>query len=260
MSRWTKETALQELHNLIGEIDSLTIVRRHSSNHTRWLARTLRVLEEVFGEESRYYLSIAHLTWSEAGNFVVQTYGDPAGAIDRRHQQAYVHQLDMAHGLLLAAVDELEGSGMDDVYKGKDTPQESSAIMKVLSLVEQKLRKTIREVPQREREVQDALENLLIGADIPYSRETESIEYSSKTYIPDFTLPRIDLALEVKFSSRPTREKELIGEINDDILAYKTKFRNLLFVVYDTGQVRDVERFVGHFEQHDGVLVRIVKH
>jgi len=166
----------------------------------------------------------------------------------------------MARGLLLAATDELQSSSTEEVYRGKDTPRESSDIMKVLLLVERKLRKVVRDTPERERDVQDALENLLIGADIDYSRETDSIEYSSKTYVPDFSLSRIDLALEVKLAARAGREKEIIGEINDDILAYKTRYGNLLFVVYDTGLIRDVDRFTSHFEQHEGVLVRVVKH
>jgi hypothetical protein len=52
----------------------------------------------------------------------------------------------------------------------------------------------------------------------------------------------------------------VIGEINDDILAYSTKYGNILFVVYDCGFIRDVERFSGHFEASKGVLVRVVKH
>lgn len=60
--------------------------------------------------------------------------------------------------------------------------------------------------------------------------------------------------------SREGREKELIEEINDDILAYKTKYGNILFVVYDLGCIRDTERFAATFEQSEGVLVRAVKH
>ena len=42
--------------------------------------------------------------------------------------------------------------------------------------------------------------------------------------------------------------------------AYKTMFRNIVFVVYDVGLIRDTDRFCGHFETHDGVVVRVVKH
>ena len=79
-------------------------------------------------------------------------------------------------------------ANLDSVYEGKDTAPESSAIIRIINIAEQKLRKAIRDRPSGEKEIQDAFENLLIGADIPYSRETESIEYSSKTYTPDFSV------------------------------------------------------------------------
>lgn len=109
-------------------------------------------------------------------------------------------------------------------------------------------------------DVQDALENLLVGADLPYSREADRIEYSSKTYQPDFTMSKLDLAIDVKLCARPGREKELIAEINDDIFAYGTKYGNLLFVIYDIGLIRDAERFANSFEEHENVMVRVVKH
>jgi hypothetical protein len=265
MPNWTQDSAVEELRALIDGIPALTRVRRFSAEHTRWVARTLRLLEQVFGRASRYYLSFAALEWAESGSFMVGGPADPEGAwnpqaaIERRHQQAYVRQLDMAKGLLQAALDDLERSGLDAVYEGKDTGPESSVLLKILGLIERKLRKVVRNPPTREREVQDAFESLLVGADIEFGRETDSIEYSSKTYVPDFTFPRVDLALDMKLCNRPEREKEIIAEINDDILAYRTKYGNLLFVVYDLGHVRDVDRFAQAFEAHEGVLVRVVK-
>ena len=108
--------------------------------------------------------------------------------------------------------------------------------------------------------MQDAFENLLIGADITYGREVDSIEYSSKTYKPDFSLPEINLTVEVKLCGQEQREKELPAEINDDILAYTTRYQNLIFVVYDLGFIRDIDRFCNSFEKHENVTVRVIKH
>jgi hypothetical protein len=217
----------------------------------------LAFLEEVFGQNSRYYATFASLPWRETGSFIVDGW-NPANAIEQRHQNAYKRQLEMAKGILLAAADHLERADITSVYQGKDTGPESSAIMKVLNL-SAKLRKLIRETPSRERDIQDAFENLLVGAELPHSREADAIEYSSKTYVPDFTMLKLDLAIEIKLY-REGREKEIIAEINDNILAYRIKYGNLLFLIYDVGQIRDSERFISSLEEHQNVIVRVVKH
>ena len=71
MPKWTKESSISELTLLINEVDSLTGVRRHSAPHTRWLARTLKFLEQVFGVASTYYLSLVSIPWSRTGTFIV---------------------------------------------------------------------------------------------------------------------------------------------------------------------------------------------
>lgn len=262
---WTKESALAELRTLAEGNKRLEPLARRSEQHTRWVFRVLGLLEEVFGVNSRYYATFNALTWSKRGGFLVggpadlEGSWDPALAIERRHQAAYRKDLGIARGILLAAADHLDRSDLAAVYEGKDTAPESSAIIKVINLAGPKLRKVIRSTPKNEKEVQDAFENLLVGADIPHSREADRIEYSSKTYVPDFTLPKIDLAIDIKLCKESGREKDIIAEINDDILAYRTKYGNVLFVVYDVGQIRDVVRFAASFEEHENVVVRVVK-
>jgi len=93
MFNWTKESATRELKALIDEIPDLMKRRRNCAEHTRWVFRTLRLLEQVFGQKSRYYLSFAYLKWSESGSFLVGGPDDPEGSwnpqvvIDRRHQE-----------------------------------------------------------------------------------------------------------------------------------------------------------------------------
>ena len=70
----------------------------------------------------------------------------------------------------------------------------------------------------------------------------------------------LDLALDLKFCGSDNAEKRLIREVNDYIMAFGTKYGNLAFVVYDLGFIRDVDLFAGSFQQHQNVIVRIVKH
>lgn len=259
MPKWSKEAALKEIKDLISEADQVATSGPYSSRHVRWDIRIRRFLGEVFGQNSVYMQSFIVLPWRETGTFVVES-SDVQAAIEERHLKAFVQQIDTAKGLLQAAWDELNLSSLEEVYHGKDTAPESSAILKILNLTEHKLRKVIRKSPSKEVEIQDALENLFVGADILYSREAETIEYSSKTYRPDFTIKQLDLAIEVKLCARDGREKEIIGEINDDILAYQTKYGNILFIIYDIGLIRDSDRFAASFEEHENVIIRVVKH
>ncbi|GHC61791.1 hypothetical protein GCM10007100_31540 [Roseibacillus persicicus] len=176
-----------------------------------------------------------------------------------REHQGFIDGLNHGVGVLQAGLDELERKSFSEIYQSKDTGKESSQLIKIIGLAERKLRKVVRAVPTKEREVQDAFESLLVGAEIQYTREGPHIEYSSKNYIPDFSFDRIDLALEIKLCVRPGREKEMIAEINDDIMAYKTKFGNLGFVIYDVGLIRDTDKFADQFSRDD-IFIAVIKH
>jgi hypothetical protein len=123
-----------------------------------------------------------------------------------------------------------------------------------------KFRIFFQEEPKGEKDVQDNFERLLIGSDFTYTREKERVTYSTKTYIPDFVLNNLSLALEIKICNRDGKEKEIISEINDDILAYNSKYKNSMFVIYDIGQIRDVEQFKSSFKIYDNVIITVIKH
>jgi hypothetical protein len=255
---WTRESAVSEARALAEETKALARMRAYSEEHTRWLFRGSRFLREVVGENSAYYRSIASLPWSHTGTFIA--YGDPLSTKERLDREAYRRQLETTRGFFLDVADYIERAGLTAIYEGKNTGPETSAILRVINLAETKLRKVVRDKPSREIEIQDAFEALLIGAEIPFSRETDRIEYSSKTYTPDFTMGKLDLVTEIKLCGREGREKEIIAEINDDILAYRTKYGNILFVVYDLGFIRDTDRFGRSLEEHETVMVRVIKH
>lgn len=129
---------------------------------------------------------------------------------------------------------------------------------------EANLRKVVFEVPEHEREVQNGVEQLLIGRGmvkgIDYDRETGRVKVSIKECVPDFVLPKLSLALEIKLAKTETKAKAIVDEINADILAYGRKYDRLLFIVYDLGTIRDTLEFTQGLEVTPGTEVIVVKH
>jgi hypothetical protein len=106
-------------------------------------------------------------------------------------------------------------------------------------------------------------EQLLIGRGltkgIDYDREVGRVKVSIKEVVPDFVLPKLSLAIEVKFAKTDTKAKTIVDEINADIQAYGRGYAHLLFIVYDLGTIRDVLEFTRDLESVEGVEVIIVK-
>jgi REase_DpnII-MboI len=126
------------------------------------------------------------------------------------------------------------------------------------------LRRAIFTVPKREREIQDTVEQIMIGRGlskgIDYDRESGRVKVSAKEAVPDFILIKYNLALEVKLLKDPSRRSELIDEINADIRAYSTKHQYLLFLIYDMGAIRDEAEFKLDLEDATNIFVEVVKH
>ena len=126
------------------------------------------------------------------------------------------------------------------------------------------LRKVIFKEPTKEVDVQDGVEQLLIGRGlekgVDYDRESGRVKVSIKEVVPDFNFQTLGLALEVKLSKDRAKSKVLVDEINADIMAYGKKYSFLNFVVYDLGSIRDEVEFKQDLDSKDGVSVTIVKH
>lgn len=127
-----------------------------------------------------------------------------------------------------------------------------------------RLRSAIFRVPEKEREVQDAIEQLLIGRGLQkgqdYDREVGRVKISVKESVPDFILLRLGLGVEVKLASAASRVREIVDEINADMAAYSKGYRSLLFIVYDLGHIRDEVEFRHDLESSGNVSVIVVKH
>ena len=138
------------------------------------------------------------------------------------------------------------------------------AIAALSDFIQARLRSGVLHIPEREREIQDVLEQLLIGRGLQkgqdYDREIGRVKMSVKELVPDFILLKLVLAIEVKFVNSAARVKEVVDEINADIAAYAKKYHGVLFVVYDMGQIRDDVEFRHDLESSGNTRVLVVKH
>ena len=129
----------------------------------------------------------------------------------------------------------------------------------IATLLEENLRPAMFKDPDNEREVQDVVETIFRVRSLDFRREMDTVPYSTKRYIPDFTFDSLGLAVEVKLCKRADREKEIIDEINADILGYQGSYESMLFVIYDLGFIRDVALFKSSIELQPGVRVLVIK-
>lgn len=53
--KWTKETAIKEIKQLVEEIEKPEKVRAFSSDHVHWHQRVVSFLEDIYGRDSRYF-------------------------------------------------------------------------------------------------------------------------------------------------------------------------------------------------------------
>lgn len=126
-----------------------------------------------------------------------------------------------------------------------------------------RLRTVIFNKPDKEIEVQNAIESLLLGRGLSkgsdYDRESGKFEFSGKEYIPDFIISKLNLCIEVKLL-RENRKSKMIEEISADITAYQKVYQRQLYIVYDLGVIQNEAEFKGDIEKVEGVKVIIIKH
>jgi hypothetical protein len=134
----------------------------------------------------------------------------------------------------------------------------------ILNFLKANVRKAIHVEPNQERDVQNAIENLLIGKGlqkgIAYDRETGRVKHAGKESVPDFVFPNERMVLEVKFCNRDGKLPSTIDEMNADIVAYSTAYERVWFLVYDLGFIRDEDEVIQGLQKSENVRCAIVKH
>lgn len=254
-----KKQTLKEINELISLIDEIKTKYKNTRRFIYWYTKVKTFIADIYGEDSRYFLLFDSIDWNPKGQARANLRNFES-VIERKQKEAIIEGLEASSGMLLAIKDDINKTeNIESLLDKSDVKKGTNTLLKIIKLVENKLRKVMRDVPKNEKEIQDAFENLLIGAEIDFDREFPVIKYSSKNYIPDFSFSKIDTVLEIKICTLNRKEKALIPEINDDIQAYKSKFTNLIFLIYDTGQIRDSEKFSNSIE-NDNIMIRIIKH
>lgn len=127
------------------------------------------------------------------------------------------------------------------------------------------LRKAVFDEPSREKNIQDVIEQLLIGRGlsrgIDYEREKGRVKVSIKETIPDFIVSRLSLAIEIKLSRDKAAARTIVDEINADIQAYGKAYAAIIFVVYDLGSIQDADEYrQGISSVEKNIHVVVVKH
>ncbi|WP_088825858.1 hypothetical protein [Listeria goaensis] len=134
----------------------------------------------------------------------------------------------------------------------------------LVNLISKRFRGLFHEVPTKEKDVQDALENFLIANSydkgMDYDRETGKFNFSGREYIPDFIVPPLKLCIEVKLLKEKGKRSKLIEEINADVTAYSKQYERILFLVYDLGNIRDEVEFRRDIEAAGSVKLLLIKH
>jgi len=133
----------------------------------------------------------------------------------------------------------------------------------IIGDIEKNFRKIVKKDPESERDVQDYLETFLDVKEYSFLREKENIEFSEKTFFPDFTQKKLSIAIEVKFLDKKDKIKSIIEGMSADIKPYSKKWKIILFLVYDKGgNIRDVDAFIKDFTQDGDTFIRciVIKH
>lgn len=129
----------------------------------------------------------------------------------------------------------------------------------IADLLAAHLRPSIYDDPANERVVQNIVETIFRSKSLDFNRELDTVPFSTKRYVPDFTFNRIGLAVEIKYCKDRDRESKLIDEVNADIAGYANRYEQVLFVIYDLGFIRDVPRFSADIEKNPNVRVLVIK-
>jgi hypothetical protein len=262
-----------EFGNFVGKVgQSGDLTPANEATYQEYLARIALMFPRVQGDVQKYGLTVSKPVsvgggwYANVPNYIpflnIARIAPTLGELCRYGAHFKARELfdDLSLGdrTLLHAIGTLEFAqelgGEDSLPSQEDSP---AVLVNILSAIRRALRPAFKEPPANEIKVQDQVEVILRAQGVEFEREPQ-IEHATKKVKPDFALPTLDTALEVKFCNSTRREKEIIEEIGADIVAYRNKYRAILFIVYDVATISDKESFIRGFSHEPGVLIEII--
>lgn len=240
-----------DLKDLSVRVDALrramdTIIAGSTPDHAKWVSY------KSFGGA---YNSLASKYIELSGDESIATYKvdelpNWASAVWPQHKTFF--ETIYAATLILSAA----------LYKFDVGP--SKIISGIEDLLVANLRKVIFAPPEREIEVQNSIESLLVGRGyqkgVDYDRESGKFKFSGREFIPDFVFAAPKMALEVKLIKSAAQVSSCVEQMSADTAAYLSAYENVLFCVYDLGFIRDVPEFQAGIHTLAGARVCVIKH
>jgi hypothetical protein len=133
-------------------------------------------------------------------------------------------------------------------------------IDEIVATFERCVRPAFQAPPTSEKQLQLEVEKILRVLGIPFHREKERAPIGVTSFIPDFTVPECNLAIETKLAKTGHGEVAIQRELVEDCAGYRTRWTDLVAIVYDCdGTIRDPERMRQASSQL-GIRLVIVKH
>jgi hypothetical protein len=113
--------------------------------------------------------------------------------------------------------------------------------------------------PDDERELQDQAEIILRAARYELDREAPEFTFSIVKTRPDFSLPELDLFLEMKLLKEAKNRVQVVDGILADIQKYGKKCAGMLFLVFQTKPfICDLGEFLRDFPQDPLVKIKVI--
>ena len=247
----------------------------------------VKILQDFYDSISEYYanegssddhqrcksfinrnLAVARQLVIEAGTLSTMTLSPPAavgGPIARGINPFDMIFMDWYGSSLIPYVKDMVEQAIGVYEHMEKNPDflrsQSREAIDIESSIERALRPSFRgSPPNNEREVQDAIENILNTLGVEFTRDKDIATVGPRGFKPDFVVDSMSLAIEVKLATTTHSAKSVQEEIAADVSAYKTKWKRLLVVVYDNGVINDPYQMRRDNMKHFGVSIVIVKH